>query len=204
VTGRVQLHLEERDGHFWCLTHDTWWKLCPCPGQISLTVPITQDILDATKPHKDAFRKWNPDRLTMGPDMQPELAPEPGSAYAQALHRIQHEAMARLNAEVDRQLLPAPKPEILREPLFLAWLRWQPCVVCEHLGLRQVTSSDPAHTPRTRIHGDIAVSLCRRHHDEEEQLQPAVFWAKYGIDPIARYAIQHARFELEQRTLAFG
>jgi len=96
----------------------------------------------------------------------------------------------------------APKPEILREPLFLAWLRWQRCVICEHLGLRQETSSDPAHTPRTRIHGDVALPLCRMHHNEEEQLQPTAFWAKYGIDPIARYAIQHARFEYEEAVRA--
>jgi hypothetical protein len=98
----------------------------------------------------------------------------------------------------------APKPEILREPGFLAWLRWQRCVVCEHLGLRQETSSDPAHTPKTRIHGDIAVSLCRAHHHEEEQLQPAAFWAKYGLNPLNQYLIQHGRWLNEQAAIAFG
>jgi hypothetical protein len=98
---------------------------------------------------------------------------------------------------------PAPKPEIFRESEFLAWLRWQYCIICEHLGLRQETSSDPAHTPRTRIHGDIAVSLCRMHHNEEEHLQPARFWAKYGLDPLMVFAKLHARFLREQATVAF-
>ena len=98
----------------------------------------------------------------------------------------------------------APKPEILREPGFLAWLRWQRCVVCEHLGLRQETSSDPAHTPKTRIHGDVAVSLCRHHHNEEERLQPAAFWAKYGLDPFMVFAALYARFLREQAAIAFG
>lgn len=98
----------------------------------------------------------------------------------------------------------APKPEILREPAFLAWLRWQRCVICEHLGLRQETTSDPAHTPHTRIHGDIAVSLCRMHHNEEERLQPRAFWDQYGLNPLAVYLKQHARFEGEQASIAFG
>ena len=51
----VELHLEERHGHFWCLTHDTRWKLCPCPGDVSTKVTITQEMIDATKPKQGAY-----------------------------------------------------------------------------------------------------------------------------------------------------
>jgi hypothetical protein len=91
----------------------------------------------------------------------------------------------------------APKPETIREPLYLAWLHWQPCVICQRYGLRQETSSDAAHTPRVRIHGDIALPLCRCHHNEEERLQPTVFWGKYQMDPLAIYGRLHVQFETD-------
>lgn len=34
--------IEERNGQFWCLRHANWWKSCPCPGDISLSIPITE------------------------------------------------------------------------------------------------------------------------------------------------------------------
>jgi hypothetical protein len=55
---RVELHLQERNGHFWCLTHDTWWKLCPCPGTMSTTVTVTQEMLDAEKPRQGAYLEF--------------------------------------------------------------------------------------------------------------------------------------------------
>lgn len=97
----------------------------------------------------------------------------------------------------------APKPAVFRDPGFLRWLPYQRCVVCEQLGLRQETSSDPAHTPRVRIHGDEAVSLCRLHHDEEERLQPVAFWAKYGMDPLACFRALYARYQAACAACAF-
>jgi hypothetical protein len=29
---------ETREGRVWCLTHETWWKQCSCPGELSLRV----------------------------------------------------------------------------------------------------------------------------------------------------------------------
>ena len=98
----------------------------------------------------------------------------------------------------------APKPEILRDPGYLVWLRWQRCVICEALGLHQETSSDPAHTPRTRIHGDVALPLCRKHHDEEERLQPAAFAVKYArilLEALARAT--HRIYRLESVGVPF-
>lgn len=46
---------EWREGHVWCLLHDTWWKLCPCPGQVSTAVPIDRAVIDATTPKQGAF-----------------------------------------------------------------------------------------------------------------------------------------------------
>lgn len=97
----------------------------------------------------------------------------------------------------------APKPDIPRDPGYLTWLRFQRCVICHLLGLVQKTSSDPAHTPRVRIHGDIAVSLCRFHHTEEECLQPTAFWGKYGLDPLVVYMRQHAQFDVETNAVAW-
>ncbi len=100
-------------------------------------------------------------------------------------------------------VVPAPKSAIFRDAGFLAWLRWQLCVVCQKLGVRQQTSSDPAHTPQVQIHGDVAVSLCRCHHDEEERLQPAAFWTKYDMDPIAIFRALYASYQAECAACAF-
>lgn len=99
--------------------------------------------------------------------------------------------------------VPVPKPEILREPDYLHWLRYRACVICLHTRARQRTSSEAAHTPRVRIHGDIAVSLCHDHHAEEERLQPVAFWAKYGLDPQKVYRAQHLVWEWETKQVAF-
>lgn len=78
-----------------------------------------------------------------------------------------------------------PKPVVERDrcPEFLDWLHWQPCCLCTRLGLRQTTSSDPAHFPRVRIHGDIrnAIPLCRVHHADHHTLGLDRFCLKYDI-----------------------
>lgn len=48
LTGATQW----RDGHVWCLLHNTWWKLCSCPGQWSSAVPITKEVIEATTPKR--------------------------------------------------------------------------------------------------------------------------------------------------------
>jgi hypothetical protein len=44
---KIRPHTEIRDGPYgrrnWCLIHETWWKLCDCPGQANKTVTLTQD-----------------------------------------------------------------------------------------------------------------------------------------------------------------
>jgi hypothetical protein len=97
-----------------------------------------------------------------------------------------------------------PKPEILRDPGYLAWLRWQPCVICEGRGVAQETSSDAAHTPRTRIHGDVALPLCRFHHEAEERLQPAAFAAKHALLLLEALARAYYRqYRARDATLPF-
>lgn len=46
---------EVRDGHIWCLRHGTWWKLCPCPGQTSMTIPIDAALIEANTPKQGAY-----------------------------------------------------------------------------------------------------------------------------------------------------
>ena len=78
-----------------------------------------------------------------------------------------------------------PKPVLERDrcPDFLAWLKWQPCAICTKRGERQTTSSDPAHFPKVRIHGDVrnAIPLCRLHHNEQHRLGVARFCRKYAV-----------------------
>lgn len=38
-----------RDGHVWCLLHETWWKFCPCPGQFTLTYRISKADLEQAR-----------------------------------------------------------------------------------------------------------------------------------------------------------
>lgn len=38
------VRVEARDGRNWCLIHETWWKACPCPGEI--TVPVRNGVMD--------------------------------------------------------------------------------------------------------------------------------------------------------------
>jgi hypothetical protein len=98
----------------------------------------------------------------------------------------------------------APKPEVLRDRTYLGWLRYQRCVICEGLDQTQQTSSDAAHTPRTRIHGDVALPLCRMHHDEEERLQPAAFAAQYALILLRAAAVAtYRQFQAEQQAVAF-
>ena len=29
----------------WCLTHDDWWIHCPCPGEASISLKLTPEVL---------------------------------------------------------------------------------------------------------------------------------------------------------------
>lgn len=55
------LRTEMRDGPYgrrnWCLIHETWWKLCTCPGEASMTVKLDQSTIDATRPSRDAYKR---------------------------------------------------------------------------------------------------------------------------------------------------
>lgn len=122
-----------------------------------------------------------------------DLVPAPSSAK----YVLQPDDLAM------RVIQPAPKPAIFRDPGYLVWLRYQRCLICTRNGLRQETSSDPAHSPKTRIHGDVAIPLCRKHHEEEERLQPAAFAATYKIDLAAEFRAQYAEYQRELQECAF-
>ena len=75
--------------------------------------------------------------------------------------------------------MPAcPKPETDRNPEYRAWIRTLPCWVCGRWPV------DPAHVKpygsSMKDMGNI-VSLCRRHHDEQEG-NTAAFEKKYGVN----------------------
>lgn len=46
---------EWRNGHVWCLKHNTWWKECNCPGNVRMIAEITKDVIEATTPKQGAF-----------------------------------------------------------------------------------------------------------------------------------------------------
>lgn len=108
----------------------------------------------------------------------------------------------------ERAVRPAPKPvtEGDRCPDFLEWLRWQPCCICSRRGLRQTTSSDPAHFPRTRIHGDVrnAIPLCRTHHSEQHRLGVARFCMKYRVWSRRLVWAWWDAYTTQQAAVAFG
>lgn len=41
----------------WCDKHQRPWKLCGCPGEFTVTMPITQEMLDAVSPNPAAYRR---------------------------------------------------------------------------------------------------------------------------------------------------
>jgi len=48
-------HFETRNGRIYCTLHRTWWKACPCPGQVSTTVTIDKAAIEATTPKQGAY-----------------------------------------------------------------------------------------------------------------------------------------------------
>jgi hypothetical protein len=51
---------EMRDGPYgrrnWCLKHETWWKLCDCHGEASMTVYLNEEDMDVNDdPLKQLF-----------------------------------------------------------------------------------------------------------------------------------------------------
>lgn len=37
---------EMQEGRVWCLIHETWWKKCSCPGELSLRMQA--GVMDPT------------------------------------------------------------------------------------------------------------------------------------------------------------
>lgn len=98
-------------------------------------------------------------------------------------------------------LVAVPKPEVVRDPDFLKWLKEWPCCVpsCD------AQLSDPAHIRNRRDHGDerMAVPLCRKHHREQHDTGIITFAAKYGVALSERAEWYWARWLLErERWLA--
>jgi ERF superfamily len=89
-------------------------------------------------------------------------------------------------AQIDKSVLPLPKPRRIRDRDHIRHLMKQPCLVC---GRRP---SDPHHLrfvqPRAlgrKVSDEFTVPLCRTHHREIHRGDEEVWWHKAGIDPLA-------------------
>jgi hypothetical protein len=98
----------------------------------------------------------------------------------------------------------ATKKKIGKSPLYLAFIRAQPCCVCASLLLsRQWLPTEAAHIgPRglsTKVPDRQAIPLCKRHHEESHK-GPKKFWMSYMLDPEQLIAEFNARFEAGERA----
>lgn len=50
--------IEARDGRLWCLICKTWWKECPCPGDVSAKIVIDKEVIEATTPKSGAYLEF--------------------------------------------------------------------------------------------------------------------------------------------------
>ena len=84
---------------------------------------------------------------------------------------------------------PAPKPVRVWCPLFLEWIRGQPCILAEHPGHRCIGGVEACHFPSRGSGGDdrSVYPGCRAAHDEEHHGAES-FQKKYAIDLRARCA----------------
>lgn len=89
-----------------------------------------------------------------------------------------------------------PKPERIRSPAHLAWVRCQPCAV---LGCGARTC-DPAHVRRGTGGGTSlkpgdqwVIPLCHPHHMEQHSIGEQSFERRYGLDMKAEAAETWAR-----------
>lgn len=78
-----------------------------------------------------------------------------------------------------------PKPQRVRDPDYLDWIRTRPCLLFLLPGGGCTWGdSDPAHVKSRGAGGgdDTVVPLCRKHHREQHQLGVKSFERKYGLD----------------------
>lgn len=90
----------------------------------------------------------------------------------------------------------------VREPRYLAWLRYQPCCVCGRLPSighhpRLPGAAGMGQKPDDRT----AVPLCFGHHTGREgvhQVGERAFWPRHGADPVAVAKRLWARYAREK------
>lgn len=93
------------------------------------------------------------------------------------------------------------------DPAYLAWIRTQPCCIpgCDdntsveaaHLRISSINDGKRETGDGERPSDKWALPLCGRHHREQHSKNERVFWAEYGIDPIALCMRYHAPGEDE-------
>jgi hypothetical protein len=82
---------------------------------------------------------------------------------------------------------PVPKPEIVRDPDFLRWIAFQPCVVsdgdCRYERNPQGhLVSDACHYFTRRDHGDeLVFPACRFHHQLQHALGVETFAQRFAL-----------------------
>jgi hypothetical protein len=87
-----------------------------------------------------------------------------------------------------------PRQPRVHDRAYLDWIKQLPCLGCAVEG-RTTYGVDPAHirhafAPWTPVGGGEkpddhrCAPMCRQHHDEQHDMNEAVFWARLGVNPV--------------------
>jgi hypothetical protein len=86
-----------------------------------------------------------------------------------------------------------------RDKEYLAFIRAQPCWVCERHGWEQKTKTEAAHLgPRAKVPDRQAVPMCW-HHELLHMLGPVQFWRPTGTTPEELIAEYQKKFDSGER-----
>jgi hypothetical protein len=98
-----------------------------------------------------------------------------------------------------------------RDFAYMAWIKFQPCCVCEKLYMcpyikRTYAHHAGAHGLSQKSPDRTCIPLCWRHHDRNSSQSIHTlgkrFWAVYGLDRAALIREYNERYELETGRIA--
>jgi hypothetical protein len=95
-----------------------------------------------------------------------------------------------------------PRRGRIEDPAYLRWIRSQPCMIQNRECRGSTDPHHVGHFGQARANDRNAVPLCRRHHDQCQQIHNRPFEERYGVSFSAAIQGLNDEYDTTRRKIA--